>query len=60
MRKAIALSCNLNKIKAWKAVAAVEAEQSNLGVACADLQVQPQVPLHNIALLCSVTCAILL
>ena len=39
LRKAIALSSNLSKIRAWKAVAAREAERTNLGVACADLQV---------------------
>lgn len=44
LRKAIALSSNFNKIKAWKAVAAREAENTNLGIACADLQVCKALP----------------
>lgn len=40
LRKAVALSSNHNTIKAWQAMAVQEAAQSNLGVACANLQVQ--------------------
>ncbi len=39
LRKALALSSNHNTIKAWQAMAAQEAAESNLGVACANLQV---------------------
>lgn len=39
LRKALALSSTYNKVKAWQAMAAHEAAQSELGIACADLQV---------------------
>jgi hypothetical protein len=42
LRKALALSSNYNTVKAWQAMAAQEAAESNLGVACANLQVHHQ------------------
>jgi hypothetical protein len=42
LRKALALSSNHNTVKAWQAMAAQEAAESNLGVACANLQVHHQ------------------
>lgn len=45
LRKVMALSSNYNTVKAWQAMAAQEAAQSALGIACADLQVmQPALP----------------
>ena len=41
LRKALALSSSYNKVKAWQAMAAHEAAQSEMGIACADLQVLP-------------------
>ncbi|KAL0044301.1 hypothetical protein WJX82_010086 [Trebouxia sp. C0006] len=38
LRKALALSSSYNTVKAWQAMAAQEAAESNLGVACANLQ----------------------
>lgn len=42
LRKALALSSNHNTVQAWQAMAAQEAAESNLGVACANLQVHHQ------------------
>lgn len=42
LRKALGLSSNHNTVKAWQAMAAQEAAESNLGVACANLQVHHQ------------------
>ncbi len=42
LRKALALSSNHSTVKAWQAMAAQEAAESNLGVACANLQVHHQ------------------
>ncbi|DBB10715.1 TPA: hypothetical protein ACH3X3_007207 [Trebouxia sp. C0006] len=42
LRKALALSSSYNTVKAWQAMAAQEAAESNLGVACANLQVHYQ------------------
>ena len=39
LRKVLALSSAYNKVKAWQAMAAHEAAQSDMGIACADLQV---------------------
>lgn len=39
LRKVLALSSTYNKVKAWQAMAAHEAAQSDMGIACADLQV---------------------
>lgn len=39
LRKVLALSSSYNKVKAWQAMAAHEAAQSDMGIACADLQV---------------------
>ena len=53
LRKALALSSNYNRVKAWQAVAAHEAAQSELGLACADLQVWQ--PHSDIAVMMSCT-----
>ena len=39
LRIVLALSSSYNKVQAWLAMAAHEAAQSNMGIACADLQV---------------------
>ena len=39
LRKALALSSSLSTVRAWQAMAAQEAALSNLGIACANLQV---------------------
>ena len=46
LRKALALSSNHNTVKAWQAMAAQEAAESNLGVACANLQVHHHQQVH--------------
>lgn len=39
LRKVLALSSSYNRVKAWQAMASHEAAQSDMGLACADLQV---------------------
>lgn len=38
LRKVLALSSSYNRVKAWQAMASHEAAQSDMGLACADLQ----------------------
>lgn len=40
LRKVLALSSSYNRVKGWQAMAAHQAAQSDMGVACADLQVR--------------------